>query len=388
MELTYSEFAQYIEEEDIKFIRLTFSDVYGNTKNIAVMPNMIEQIFNNGMAINASLIPGFEEDPEHSLIIHPDFTTAKFLPWRPEHGKVVRVLCGITNEDGSTFELDTRDVLKRAIADAKKEGIEFKFGNRMEFYLFKLDEDGNPTSTPYDNASYMDVAPLDKGENVRREICLTLERMGVIPFNSHHEDGPGQNEIDFVSSDPLTAADNVNTFRNVVRTVAARNGLHADFSPKPLTGKPGNGFHINVAVYKDGKCQLNPAIAGILKHAYESTIFYNPQDESYKRLNTFKNQLKASWNIDSKNKAVIVPTTTRDDNYLQLRTPDSLANPYLAYALMIYSIIDGIKNNLSPDDFSNEVALPANLREASEAAKSSEFINSIFTKRLIEAYTK
>lgn len=388
MELTYSEFAQYIEEEDIKFIRLSFTDVYGNTKNIAVMPHMIKSIFDKGMAINASLIPGFEQDPEHSLIIHPEFSTSKFLPWRPENGKVVRVICAITNEDGSAFELDTREILKKAIADAQKEGIDLKFGNRMEFYLFKLDEDGNPTSTPNDNASYMDVAPLDKGENIRREISLTLERMGVMPFNSHHEEGPGQNEIDFLSSDPLTAADNVNTFRNVVRAVAARNGLHADFSPKPLNSKPGNGFHINVSVYQDGKCKLDNAIAGILKHTCESTVFFNPKDESYQRLNNFKNRLMPTWNIDFKHKAVIVPTSTGKDRYLQLRTPDSLANPYLAYALMIYSIIDGIKNNLNPDDFSTSVALPSSLKEASDIAKNSEFINSVFSKRLIEAYTK
>ena len=247
MKYTKEEVMQYVKEEDVKFIRLAFCDIYGKQKNISIMPSELPRAFKDGIAFDASAIRGFGDETHSDLMLHPDPSTLSVLPWRPEHGRVVRMFCTITYPDGRIFECDTRSILIRAIDDAKKCGIAFDFGPELEFYLFKLDELGSKTDTPYDEAGYMDIAPEDRGENIRREICLMLEQMGIRPESSHHEEGPGQNEIDFRYSDALTAADNAQTFETVVKTVSGRNGLWADFTPKPLKDKAGNGFHINIS---------------------------------------------------------------------------------------------------------------------------------------------
>ncbi len=239
MNYTPQEVIQFIQEEDVKFIRLAFCDVWGVPKNISILPTELERAFSQGIAIDGSAIAGFAEESHSDLLLHPESQTISLLPWRPEHGSVVRMYCTVTLPDGTPLPQDSRAILQRAIADGEREGLRFSFGSEMEFYLFKLDEAGNPTREPYDRASYMDVAPEDKCENVRREICLTLERMGIQPEASHHEEGPGQNEIDFRYADAMKAADDALTFRTVVRTIAARNGLWADFSPKPLSGAGG-----------------------------------------------------------------------------------------------------------------------------------------------------
>lgn len=252
MSYTQKEVMQYCAEEDVKFIRLAFCDVFGVQKNISVMPSQLPKVFKHGIAVDASAIDGFGREGRSDLFLYPDPSTLTVLPWRPEHGRVVRMFCKICNPDGSVFINDTRSILIKAVADAKEAGYTFNFGSELEFYLFKLDEKGNRTYIPHDEAGYMDIAPDDRGENVRREICLTLEQMEIIPEGSHHEEGPGQNEIDFEYSDPLTAADRAVTFKSVVKTIAARNGLYADFSPKPLADQPGSGFHVNISV-GDGK---------------------------------------------------------------------------------------------------------------------------------------
>ncbi|MBQ7900469.1 MAG: glutamine synthetase, partial [Clostridia bacterium] len=289
MKYSAQEVIQYVNEEDVKFIRLAFCDVYGKQKNVSIMPSELPRAFEYGIAVDGSAIDGFGDENHSDLLLHPDPETLSVLPWRPEHGRVVRMFCTITKPDGQIFECDSRSVLKNAIAEAKKLGIEFSFGSEQEFYLFKLDENGNATKEPYDEAGYMDIAPDDRGENVRREICLTLEQMGIKPESSHHEEGPGQNEIDFRYSDPLSAADNTMTFQTVVKTISRRNGLWADFSPKPLSDKPGNGFHINMSVKNDDShIVLSYMIAGILKYVRDITVFLNPLESSYKRfgLNT------------------------------------------------------------------------------------------------------
>ena len=208
MKYSKKEVLQYVQEEDVKFIRLAFCDVFGRQKNISIMPEELARAFEYGIAIDASAIAGFGDENHSDLFLHPDADTLMPLPWRPEHGCVVRMFCNITYPDGRIFECDTRSILKKAIQDAEHAGYHFFFGAGQEFYLFQLDDNGNPTKIPYDNATYMDIAPEDRGENIRREICLTLEQMGIRPEGSHHEEGPGQNEIDFRYSDPLTAADN------------------------------------------------------------------------------------------------------------------------------------------------------------------------------------
>ena len=221
MKYTADEVMQYAAEEDVKFVRLAFCDIRGRQKNIAILPDELGRAFRYGIAIDASAIAGFGGEVHSDLFLHPDTSTLTFLPWLSEHGKVIRMFCHITYPDGTPFEADTRSILAKAVDCAHEQGVSFAFGSEMEFYLFKLDENGEPTKLPYDNASYMDIAPEDKGENVRREVCFTLEQMGIKPESAHHEEGPGQNEIDFRYSDPVTSADNAVTFRGVVNTVAA-----------------------------------------------------------------------------------------------------------------------------------------------------------------------
>ena len=212
MKYTKQEVMQFVNEEDVKFIRLAFCDVLGKQKNISIMPSELERAFEHGIAVDASAIRGFGGEIHSDLFLHPDPDTLAILPWRPEHGKVVRMFCTIRYPDGTSFENDARSILIQAVQDAESAGYSFYFGSEMEFYLFKLDENGDATRIPYDNAGYMDIAPDDKGENVRREICLTLEQMGIHPESSHHEEGPGHNEIDFRYSDALSAADNAMAF--------------------------------------------------------------------------------------------------------------------------------------------------------------------------------
>lgn len=284
MKYSQQEIIQYVQEEDVKFIRLAFCDIFGKQKNISIMPDELPKAFTYGIAIDASAIDGFGDETHSDLFLHPEPDTLMPLPWRPEEGSVVRMFCNITYPNGTPFEYDSRMILKQAIEEASKEGLQFFFGTEQEFYLFQLDDHGEPTKIPYDHAGYMDIAPEDKGENIRREICLTLEQMGIRPESSHHEQGPGQNEIDFRYSDPLTAADNAMTFQTVVKAIALRNGLYADFSPKPLHHQPGNGFHINISVKSayDQDC-MNSMIAGILDKASEMTLFLNPLENSYER---------------------------------------------------------------------------------------------------------
>ena len=266
MTYTAQEIADYAAAEDVKFIRLAFCDVFGVPKNISIMPEELPRAFSDGISIDASAIRGFGDEAHSDLLLFPDSETLTALPWRPSHGRVVRLFANIRRSDGSLFPLDTRNVLKHTIAGAAQEGVTVNFGTEFEFFLFRLDADGNATKIPYDQAKYMDIAPLDRGENVRREICLTLCEMGIRPESSHHEDGPGQNEIDFRYGDAMTAADNAITFPSVVRTVAMRNGLWADFSPKPLPNESGNGMHINLspvaAAYRDGAQRLHGGAVG------------------------------------------------------------------------------------------------------------------------------
>jgi len=396
MDCTYEEFMQYIEEEDIKFIRLAFCDVFGVPKNISIMPNDLERAIKHGIPINGSFIAGFAEKTRSELYLHPDLSTTTLLPWRPDHGKVIRMFCDITYHDGTPFEADTRNILKTAVEKAKASGVTFQFGSRLEFYLFKTDDEGNPTDIPYDHAGYMDIAPLDRGENVRREICLTLERMGIEPINSHHEAGPGQNEIDFTSSDPLKAADNVSTFITVVKTIAARNGLYADFSPKPLKGYPGNGYHINLrAERNDGEQVLPQAIAGILKHIKECTVFFNPKEDSYDRLGEGSAPRFVTWSRDNRGQLIRIPPTTGTHHYAQLRSPDANSNPYLTNALLIEAALDGILSGIELEPATNEdpelsaggrEMLPVSLKEAREKASESEFVKSVLDDSVSGCY--
>ena len=400
MKYSKQEVMQYVQEEDVKFIRLAFCDVFGKQKNISIMPEELPRAFEYGIAIDASAIEGFGDETHSDLLLHPDADTLMPLPWRPEHGRVVRMFCTISYPDGRTFECDSRSILKQAVQDAEKAGFQFFFGAEQEFYLFNLDDNGNPTKEPYDNAGYMDIAPEDKGENIRREVCLTLEQMGIRPESSHHEEGPGQNEIDFRYSSPLAAADNAMTFQTVVKTVARRNGLYADFSPKPLEDKPGNGFHINMSVKSsDNADNMNFMIAGILAKVAEMTIFLNPLESSYQRFGNNKAPRYITWSSENRSQLVRVPAAVGEYKRAELRSPDPAANTYLAFALMIYASLYGIQNKLElqdpadinlykadADTLAKFEQLPENLKSACALANNSDFIKEHIPGAILEIY--
>lgn len=401
MNYNADEIIQYVLEEDVKFIRLAFCDVFGRQRNISIMPTELERAFRTGITIDASSVNGFGSDIYSDLLLHPDPDTLSVLPWRPEHGRVVRMFCTITHSDGKPFDCDTRALLIRAIEEAKKQGLEFDFGSSMEFYLFKTDEEGERTYTPYDNAGYMDIAPDDKGENIRREICLTLEQMGIFPESSYHEKGPGQNEIDFRYADALSAADNTIAFQTVVRTCAARNGVWADFSPKPLNDKPGNGFHINISISDKGqnKMLLTHVIAGIMEHIGSMTLFLDPTERSYERLGSCCAPKYITWSSENRSQLIRIPSAIGVGRRAELRSPDPLANPYLAFALMIYAALDGVKKELfmpkicdfdplkADEELTKDLdTLPDNIEEAKAAARESKFIASCLPKAIIDSY--
>ena len=389
MEYTFEEVMKYIEEEDAKFIRLVFRDALGVQKNIAIMPGEVKKAFTEGIPINARRIAGFRDCPYASLYLRPDSSTLTVLPWRPDSGRVLRMLCDLCTPDGQEYGSDTRYILRQAVKKAKEAGVEFRFGTEAEFYLFLKDEQGNPTKIPYDEAGYLDVGPVDKCENVRREICLTIEQMGLTPERSHHEQGPGQNEIDFHYAKPLKAADQMTTFKMVVSTTADRYGLTADFSPMPLPKKPGNGYHINMyAVDKEGNDLARQAAAGILEKIREITLFLNPADESYSRFGNCMAPHMVNWSGAGKSELMYIDTHNGRTR-AELRSPDASGNPYLVYALLIHAGLHGLENALAlPEEMDeNSLMLPTSRKEAAELAKKSEFVKSIIPEEILREYT-
>ena len=401
MRYTKEEIKQYVAEEDVKFLRLAFCDIFGRQKNISILPDELERAFTYGIAFDASAVSGFGDEVHSDLFLHPDSGTLCMLPWRPDHGRVARMFCRVLRPDGAVSEADCRALLQRAVEDAEGLGITFSFGTEMEFYLFRRDENGESTRIPYDNAGYMDVAPEDKGENVRREICLTLEQMGIRPECSHHEQGPGQNEIDFRYADALTAADNAVTFKTVVNSVAVRNGLAADFSPKPLADQPGNGMHINISARHDGGDVMPQIIAGILAHIAELTVFLNTQEASYHRFGSSKAPRYISWSSENRSQLIRIPAAQGEYRRAELRSPDPLCNPYLAFALLIWAGLDGVEQQLvlpeaadvnfytAPTEVKARFrTLPETLEDAKAAAAASELVARYIPRSILQQYTR
>ena len=386
---TEREVLDLIKEEDVKFIRLAFFDFHGKQKNISIMADELEKAFRDGISFDASAICGFENPEKSDLFLHPDPSTIAILPWRPNTGKVVRMFCNIKKPDGSQYRKDCRTMLQNAIKELKdKYNCSLNIGSEIEFYLFRLNEKGEPTKIPFDEAGYMDIAPEDKGENIRREICFTMEEMRIDPESSHHEEGPGQNEIDFHYSDPLTAADNTATFKWIVRTKAASSGLYADFSPKPLADKAGSGFHINISCSDPSK--TDNILAGLLKHAKEMTYYLNNSEESYDRLGEHKAPKYIAWGPENRTTFIRKPAT-KEIERLELRSADPECNPYIAFTLIIYAAIDGIENKLVPPqpvtdnliingEKSKLDSLPDTLDSAREIAENSQFIKDALKK--------
>lgn len=401
MNSTVTDILDFVKENDVKFIRLSFCDLLGSQKNISIMPDELTEAFENGIPFDAHAIKGFTDITKSDLFLVPDPSTLSVLPWRPQQGRVARFICDIKNPDGSVFWGDTRQILKSVLRSAEDKGYSCMVGAECEFYLFKTDENGDPTNIPFDNGGYLDVYPLDRGENVRREICLCLEDMGIKPETSHHEQGPGQNEIDFKFSDALSCADNFITLKQVVKSIAARNGLFASFSPKPLPGKSGSGLHINLSlsqrgsnIFKlgsGGSSEIAESfIAGVLQKAPEITAFLNPLPNSYERFGAFEAPKYVSWSHGNRSQLIRIPAARGERMRMELRSPDPATNPYLAFALVISAGFYGAENKLPlPEGLNVDLYaadsivtdtlahLPQNMEEALNLVKKSDFVNSI-----------
>ena len=399
---TNEDVMELMEEENVKFIRLAFFDVFGNQKNIAIMPGELPRALKYGISIDASAIHGFSTEEKSDLFLKPDVSTVSIVPWRPVDGRVVRMFCDICYPDGRPYEKDTRYMLKQAVKAAAEKKVSVNFGPELEFYVFRKDENGNRTTEPIDHAGYMDCEPMDRGDNIRREICFTLIDMGITPEASHHEQGPGQNEIDFRYSDAMTTADNTSTFKWAVRSICESNGLSADFSPKPLKDAPGNGMHINMSVECEDGVDRSPAfMAGIMKYIRDITLFLDPREESYSRLGRQKAPEYVSWSEQNRSQLIRIPASEEERRRIELRSPDPSCNPYLAYTLLIYAGLSGIEENLEPAPsldmnlFTADAAvtdglarLPETLQAAAAVAEGSEFVRKYVPEDIIRLYGK
>lgn len=409
MRYTEREVLQFVDENDVKFVKLMFCDVFGNLKAISVLSSELPKIFKQGYAFDATQMDGFMGVYETDLVLRPVLDTLSLLPWRPQQGRVMRLFCSIARADGSEFAGDGRGYLLKAVERAKKSGFDFKVGTSCEFYVFELDDKGLPTRIPHDNAGCCEAAPADRGENLRRDICMTLEQMEIYPESSRHEAGPGQNEIDFISSAPLSAADNLVTFKNTVKSVANRNGLYASFMPKPLPDKCGSSLQIMLSCTKNGEnvfaqregCLTTIAdrmLGGLLHNLSAMTLFMNGITNSYARMEAIEPLRHVAWTKYNLN----VPVRLRGgekNGYLMLMTPDNTCNPYFAIGLVINACMDGIENAISAGEpVLHEAAeadgagefgiIPKDLREAVKTAGESRFIKKTLPAELVEYVAK
>ncbi|HNX63073.1 MAG TPA: glutamine synthetase family protein [Candidatus Limiplasma sp.] len=394
----------FFEENDVKFIRLAFLDLFGRLKNVAIQPDLLAQAFETGVPFDATAIDGFTSGTEGDLLIRPDPNTLCILPWRPQASRVCRLLCDVLTADGKPYAADPRAILRQATEAAERKGLTVRIGSECEFYFFEADEQGNITTRPQDQAGYLDVSPLDRGEDVRREISLTLASMNIQPESSHHERGPGQNEIDFHRADPMTSADHQVAFHNAVRTIAAHYGLRASFMPKPLTDEVGNAFHINLSFYRDRNnlfrmengaltAEAASAMAGVLNRLPDMTLFLNPIPNSYDRLTDEDSPNRVCWSTARGRSAVKLPLPQNRFARMQVASPDPTCNPYLAYALVIRAALEGIENReeLPPSvgrDWQNTPMLPESLTEAIDAARNSQFIARSLPTEVTEAFLR
>lgn len=362
-QITGEEIKRIIEDENVRFLRLMFTDILGTIKNVEVPVSQIDKVLENKMMFDGSSIEGFVRIEESDMYLYPDLSTWMIFPWESDHGKVARLICDIYNPDGTPFAGDPRGNLKRSLNDMKKLGFtSFNLGPEPEFFLFKLDEDGGITTTLNDKGGYFDFAPTDLGENCRRDIVLELESLGFEVEASHHEVAPGQHEIDFKYADVVDACDNIQTFKLVVKTIARKHGLHATFMPKPLFGINGSGMHCNMSLFnedgnafydKDRDLELSQTayhfLGGLLKHARAYTAVCNPTVNSYKRLVPgYEAPVYVAWSGRNRSPLVRVPESRGLSTRLELRSVDPAANPYLAMAVLLQAGLDGIRNELTP----------------------------------------
>ncbi|MBQ7583746.1 MAG: type I glutamate--ammonia ligase [Lachnospiraceae bacterium] len=410
------EIIRYVEEEDVEFIRLQFTDMFGTMKNMAVTRNQLERAMNNKCLFDGSLIEGFARIEESDMYLYPDLSTFVTFPWRPQTGKVARFICDIYRPDGERFEGDPRYALQKVQEEAKKQGYVFEVGPECEFFLFNTDENGNPTTNTSEKAGYFDLAPLDTGENARRDIVLMLEDMGYKIISSEHEKSPAQHEIDFMFDEGIKTADNIQTFKFAVKTIARRHGLHATFMPKPRNDLNGSGMHLNFSLKKDGrnifysedsKDGLSDVaryfIGGLMSHVDALTAVTNPTVNSYKRLNPGydKAPVYTAWSFTNRTALIRVPSDMKEHTRIDFRCPDSSANPYLALAACLAAGLDGINNRIDPGDpvegnifkmtaserEANGIrTLPGSLGESIEALIKDELIKGVLGSDIAGKY--
>ena len=385
MNSTEQSVLQFVREQDVRFVKLSFVDIFGNLQNISISSKELPRAFESGISFDASSIRGFLYSDRSDLFLFPDTTTLSLLPWRPAQGRVVRMFCSICKPDGSPFEGDSRGYLAHTVEEAYRKGYEFSIGPECEFYLFKTDPEGNVTHTPIDTGTYFEAAPFDRGEDIRRNICLTLEEMGFYTERSHHESGPGQNEIDFRYGEPMEAADHTILFKNVVRTLADRNGMFASFLPKPITGESGSGLHVNMSLKKPDAKQHEHMIAGILKHICDITIFANPLANSYERLGSWEAPIHIGWGDSNRSLLVRIPAAKGAYTRFEVRSPDPSCNPYLTYALLMKAALEGLQQELEMPSYAG-TDLPGTMGEALAIAKQSEFLKMAMDKRMLDGY--
>ena len=388
MSYTREDIIRLVEENDVKFIRLQFTDILGAFKNVAITVSQLEKALDNKCMFDGSSIEGFVRIEESDMYLKPDLDSFVIFPWRPQHGKVARLICDIFTPEGTPFEGSPRYVLERALQRAKNMGYDFHVGPECEFFLFQTDDSGNPTIVPHDKGGYFDLGPVDMGENTRREICLTLEDMGYEIEASHHEVAYGQHEVDFKYQEALRAADNIMTFKLVVKTVAQRNGLYATFMPKPICGINGSGMHTNMSLSKDGenifydKNDINGLskeaysfIAGILKHMRGMAAITNPLVNSYKRLVPgYEAPVYLAWSCRNRSPLIRIPASRGQGTRVELRCPDPACNPYLELAVILNAGLDGIEQGLQAPE-----SIDANIFAMTEEERKERKIESLPT---------
>ncbi len=401
---TKADILRLVEEEDVEFIRMQFTDLFGGMKNLAITASHLQKALDNKIFFDGSSIDGFVDAEEGDLCLYPDYDTFSVFPWRPQHGKVVRMICDVYCPDGSRYKGDPRYILQRVVKEAAACGYTFQVGPECEFFLFHLDDDGHPTNITHEQAGYFDMSPLDFGENARRDMVLTLEEMGFEVENSHHENAPAQHEIDFKYDDAMTTADNIMTFKLVVKTIAKRHGLHATFMPKPKKDADGSGMHINMSLSRDGKNIFHDAadpnglsreayyfLGGLMKHVKAMTLILNPLVNSYKRLVPgFEAPTCIAWSAKNRMSLIRIPTIRGEDTRIELRSPDPSCNPYLALALCLAAGLDGIQNKIMPDDIRAEETerLPGNLKEAVEEFCRDPLMERVLGKDICQKYAE
>lgn len=414
---TKQDIIRMVEEEDVEFIRLQFTDMFGTLKNVAITSSQLEKALNNECMFDGSSIEGFVRIEESDMYLYPDLDTFVIFPWRPQQGKVARIICDIYTSGQEPFEGDPRYVLKKAVADAAELGYSFDVGPECEFFLFNQDEDGQPTTISTERAGYFDLGPVDLGENARRDMVLTLEDMGFEIEASHHEVAPAQHEIDFRYDEALKTADNIMTFKLAVKTIAKRHGLFASFMPKPKYGVNGSGMHVNMSLSKNGKNIFDDPsgkmglsqeaywfIGGIMQHMRGMALITNPLVNSYKRLVPgYEAPIYIAWSATNRSPLIRIPSSRGAGTRVELRCPDPAANPYLTLAVCLEAGLDGIKNRIMPPEPITEnvfemrlsekhelgiQALPADLGEAIEEFEKDECLKNALGKHISEKYTE